>query len=242
MFSRPIVSGLLVLAATTPAPAQTAAVAPSLEVIVARMAQARAQNQALLRPYEVTRLYILFGKERADNKSEVTAHVRFVPPNVKKYSIGETNGSSLGRRIVRRMLDGETKIVKDYGATDITPANYDFRYVGEEDVSGRRCYVIELLPKRVDKQLLRGSAWIDAKTYRLRRTRAEPAKSPSWWLKDIEVEFSYGEVEGMWLQTSSEFRARVRIFGTHTMTSHDVKYELGLLAPQSGPLASVELR
>jgi hypothetical protein len=31
----------------------------------------------------------------------------------------------------------------------------------------------------------------------------------------------------MWLQTSSEFSTNVRIFGHHTMTSHDVKYEPG---------------
>ena len=133
MHIRCLVGGLLLLAATALASAQTRGVAPPLEVMVARMAQARVQNQALLRPYVVTRLYVLSGKERGDNKSKVTARLSFVPPNVKKYDISETQGSGLGRRIVRRMLDGETKIVKDYGATDITPANYDFRYLGEDD-------------------------------------------------------------------------------------------------------------
>src|SRR5690606_22180528 len=140
-------------------------------------------------------------------------------------NIKYVEGSGLGGRIVRRMLDGETQIVKDYDSTDYTTANYDFLLIGEEPSDGTRCYVIELSPKRKDKTLLRGHIWIDAETYRIRRMEAEPAKSPSWWLRDVRVAFSYGEVDGMWLQTSSEYSTNVRLFGWHTMTSHDVKYE-----------------
>jgi hypothetical protein len=32
----------------------------------------------------------------------------------------------LGEKIVRQMLEHETDIVKDYGATDLTAANYNF--------------------------------------------------------------------------------------------------------------------
>jgi hypothetical protein len=54
-------------------------------------------------------------------------------------------------------------------------------------------------------------------------------------LKDPHVIFTYGAVDGMWLQTASEFTTSVRIFGRHTMTSHDVKYEA--VAPPVGPTA-----
>jgi hypothetical protein len=142
--------------------AQTKSTPLAVEVIVARMAQARAGNQARLRPYVVTRAYTLFGKDRSKTKSEVTAEVTFVPPNSKKYTIRQSNGSGVGERIVRRMLEVETQIVKDYNATDISPANYDFRFVGVEDVAGRRSYLLELFPKRKDKTLLRGNMWVDA--------------------------------------------------------------------------------
>ena len=225
MFSHSIRGVLICLAVATSASGQAAPA--TLDVVLARMTQARAANQSRLKPYVVTRLYVLAGKEDDNKKSEVTAEVRFVPPNSKTYSIKGTEGSGLGERIVRRMLDGETQIVKDYGATDYTTANYDFRLAGEEALDGNRCYVIELSPKRKDKTLLRGNIWIDVETYRIRRMEAEPAKSPSWWLRDVRVAFSYGSVDGMWLQTSSEFSTNVRIFGQHTMTSHDVKYEPG---------------
>lgn len=235
MISRSISGALLWLLVGVAAPAQVAP--PSLDIVLARMTQARAENQALLKPYVVTRVYVLAGKEQDNQKSEVTAEVSFVPPNRKTYSIKGTEGSGLGERIVRRMLDGETQIVKDYGATDYTTANYDFRLAGEDLFEGNRCYLIELSPKRKDKTLLRGKIWIDAQTYRIRRMEATPAKSPSWWLRDVRVAFSYGSVDGMWLQTASEFSTNVRIFGRHTMTSHDVKYAAveGALAGRREP-------
>jgi hypothetical protein len=196
-----------------------------VELIVERMAQARADNRAHFRPYVVTRDYALFGKERHTTKSEVTAELTFVPPNSKKYNILRRTGSGLGERLVRRMLDGETAIVKEYGSTDISSHNYDFRFAGEESVNDRRCYVLELLPRRKDKTLLDGTIWVDADTYLLHRMEGKPAKSPSWWLRNPRITFLYSDVEGMWLQTASEFTTHVRIFGQHTMISRDVQYE-----------------
>lgn len=224
MFLQSIRGVLIYLAVALSASAQ---VTPPLDVVLARMTEARAVNQSLLKAYVVTRLYVLVGKDEDKKRSEVTAEVRFVPPNSKKYTITQTEGSGLGERIVRRMLDGETQIIKDYGATDLTKANYDFRMVGQEELDGNSCYVIELSPKRRDKTLLRGNIWIDSGTYRIRRLEAAPAKSPSWWLRDVRVSFSYGSVDGMWLQTASEYSTNVRIFGHHTMISDDVKYEAG---------------
>jgi hypothetical protein len=71
---------------------------------------------------------------------------------------------------------------------------------------------------------------VDAVTYLLQRTEGEPARSPSWWLKDAHVMLVYGNVGGMWLQTSSESSAEVRFLGRHTMLSRDVDYTMSTLA------------
>ena len=200
-----------------------------METIVARMAQARVENRTRFRPYIVTRDYKLFGKERDKTKSQVIADVAFVPPDSKKYTIQQTNGSGLGGMIVRRMLASEAEVTKDYTSTDFSPDNYGFRFIREEDVSGQRCYVLELLPRRKDKHLLRGNVWVDANTYMPRRFVGELAKTPSWWVRDLRVAFVYGEVGGMWLQTASEASANVRILGRSTMVSQDVRYKLNEL-------------
>ncbi len=213
------------IVAASSASGQTRAGSPSAEAIAASMKKARVANRARLRPYVVTRVYKLFGDDGSDEKSEVTADVTFTPPHLKQYAIVESTGSSLGLKIVRKMLDGETQIVRDFGATDLSLANYQFRLLGEEPLAGRRCFIVELSPRRKEKKLLRGNMWIDADTYLLRRVEAEPAKDPSFWLTDVRLELVYGDVEGMWLQVSSQFTTNVRIFGRYTIVSRDVSYQ-----------------
>jgi len=210
------------------ASAQTSATkAPTVETILARMAEARARNDTRLRPYTVTRDYELFGKEAHKAKSQVTADVTFVPPSSKEYVVQRADGTGLGERVVRRMLKSEADIARHYLSTDFSTANYGFRFVREEEVSGLRCYVLELIPRRSDKNLLRGSIWVDANTYLVRRTEGEPSRSPSWWVKDVRVTLFYGEVSGMWLQTGLQATARVRILGPHRVVARDVKYAIG---------------
>jgi len=204
--------------------------APNVETIMARMAQVRSENRTRLRPYSVTRDYKLFGTERQTSKAEIIADVTFVPPDVKHYAIRQANGMGLGEKIVRQMLDHETDIVKDYASTDLTQNNYDFRLIREEELDGQRCYLLEMSPKRKTKTLLRGHIWVDANTYQLRRAEGEPGKAPSWWLRDSRIVLAYGDVGGMWLQTSSESTANVRFVGPHTMVARDVEYKFNELA------------
>lgn len=231
MAVRQHLSCLLVLCLTVfwaGASAQTGNIVPTVETIIARMAQARSDNRAGFRSYIVKREYRLFGKDRYDSKSQVIADVTFVPPGFKKYAIQQTQGSGLGEKIVRRMLNGETEITKEYSSTDISVANYDFRFIRAESLAGQLCYVLELSPRRKDQYLLRGNIWVDANTYLLRRSEGEPAnKSPSWWLRNVRIELVYGDVGGMWLQTASEATVNVRIFGEYTMVTRDLEYKIG---------------
>ena len=217
---------LYLVAGMARASPQTGNSVATAETIVARMAQARAENRARLRPYIVTRNYKLFGKDESKAKSEVIADVAFIPPDSKKYTIEETNGSGLGQILVRRMLANEAEVTRDYVATDLSADNYNFRFIREADASGQRCYVLEVLPRRIERHLLHGDIWIDANTYLLRRFAGELAKPPSWWVRDVNVTFVYGDVGGMWLQTATEAAADVRILGRTTMVSRDVKYKI----------------
>jgi hypothetical protein len=217
---------LYFVAGSASASAQTGSSVPTAETIITRMAQARAENRASLRPYIVTRNYKLFGKDESKARSEVIADIAFVPPDSKKYTIQETNGSGMGQVLVRRMLAVEAEVEKDHPATDLTADNYEFRFIREAEVNGQRCYVLELHPRRKEQHLLRGDIWVDADTYLPRRFEGAFAKSPSWWVRDVRVTFDYNDVGGMWLQTSTEAAADVRILGRSTMISRDVKYKI----------------
>jgi hypothetical protein len=137
----------------------------------------------------------------------------------------------MGESIVRRMLEGQMAFAKDSGSTDISRGNYDFRFIREEDVNGHHCYVLELLPRRKAKNLLRGNIWVDANTYLIHRVEGEPEKSSSWWLRDVRIVLLFGYVGEMWMQTSSESTANVRIVGQYKMISQDVSYKIDQPSP-----------
>ncbi len=212
--------------------ANAAPTAAATETAVGCMSQAAVQNQTHLRSYTVTREYELnlFGQKRDKTRSRVIADVTFRPPDSKNYRIEGTEGSVIGEKVVRLVLEREAALAKNGGASDISQNNYNFQFVREEAASGRRCYVLQLLPKRKDKNLLRGTIWVDADTYLIRRIEGEPQKSPSWWLRDLHIVFVYAQVGGMWLPTSSEFTAKVRLFGVSTMLAHDLGYSYSQLA------------
>jgi hypothetical protein len=219
-----VVSPLVTLVVS--ASAQTQSSALNVATITSRMAHAQTENQARFRPYIVTRDYKMFGKDGREAKSEVTANIAFAPPNLKKYTVQRATGSGLGETIVRRMLEGEIAMTKKSSATDISEDNYNFRFVREEDVDGKRCHVLEMLPRRKDKNLLRGNVWVDANTYLLRRAEGSLAMNPSWWVRDVNIVLLFGDAGGMWLQTGLEATANVRMPGQATVISDDVSYEI----------------
>ncbi len=226
---------LYLVGGTATAWAQAGSSAQLAETIVLGMARARVAGRAHLRPYTVTRSYKLFGRDPTKSKAEVIANIAFVPPTSKKYSIQETNGSGMGTILVRRMLVGEAEVEKEHLATDLSADNYDFRLVRQEEVVGQRCYVLELIPRRKEQYLLHGDVWVDAETYLPLRFEGAFAKSPSWWVRDVRLTFVFGDVGGMWLQTSTEAAADVRILGLSTMVSRDMKYDIPELVAASSP-------
>jgi hypothetical protein len=200
---------------------------PPTDIIVRRLTEARDENRNRLRPYEVLRQYKLFTKEAAINKSEVLAAIEYVPPNVEKFRIHKAEGTAFGEKIVRKILQNENQVIGSPTDTDISPRNYGFRFVREDNLKGSRCYVLEINPLRKDTNLLRGLIWVDANTYLLHRIDGEPAKEPSWWVRDIHVVLDFENVQGMWLQNALSSTANVRFLGRHSLTARDVEYKMG---------------
>jgi hypothetical protein len=224
----------LLLGATAWGQAGTAGHQPTLETIVARMTRAQQDARAGVRPYAVTRYYELRSESKPDKASTVTAEIRVQPPSTKDFTIQETKG---GERVVRKVLEHEREMASQWEKTAFTEANYSFAMAGEEVLDGHRCYVLELTPRREAKELVRGRAWIDAEQFNIRQVVGEPSKSPSFWIKHMEVTLRYGEVQGMWLQTGASATADVRLAGKHTFTSRDISYSTEMLAKNAKPTA-----
>lgn len=197
-----------------------------VNTVVDRMEAAQEKNHENFRPYTVTREYRLYEEQEQQPKSDVIADVSFVPPDRQTYTIEQSEGISRGLAIVRHVLDAEAHaMAKPNAPAAITRRNYDFKLVGEEVRDGQPCWVIELDPKREDKMLIRGKAWVDKETYLIHTIQGQLAKSPSWWLKSVNTRIDFGSAAGMWLQTQSRADADVRIFGMHTFTSQALKLQ-----------------
>ena len=229
---------LFLFLATIPSLAQQSAT-PDLNAILSHMEQAQAESHAHMSPYSVTREYKFFGDDRQHAKSQVLAKVDFAPPNEKNYTIEQASGSGQGEKITRKVLDHEKSMAKGDESGTLNRKNYDFEYVRSEMVNGRNAYLLQLTPKHNDKNLIKGLAWIDAETYHPLRIEGEPAKSPSFWVKNLKLSLTFGKVGDMWLQTGTQAVANVRFFGQHTMIARDVNYDLPAQMAEAVPPKSL---
>ena len=195
-----------------------------LSVIVESME--RAQDGARPVSYQVIREYRLFGAKDSKANSEVIAEVNFSPPAHGDYRIQQSSGSDRGLQVVRRLLDHEAeRASQNYKArTALNRDNYDFDYVGEAILDGQSCYVLAIKPKRKEKELILGQAWVDQHSFLVRHIEGELAKSPSWWIKKVRVKLAFDDRGGIWIQTDMEAVADVRIVGPHTLTSRTLDY------------------
>ncbi len=184
--------------------------------------QSQARPQAA---YQVIREYRIFGAGSSNANSEVVAEVNFSPPSTKNYRIQTSTGTNRGQQVVRKVLDHEVESsTGTQSRSALTRDNYDFTYLGETVLDARQCYLLGLKPKRKEKELISGQAWVDKNSFFVRHIEGEVAKTPSWWLKKVRVKLSFADFDGSWLQTSMEAVADVRMLGAHTLTSHLVDY------------------
>ena len=218
----------LVLFATLASSAQVTAPtaeinSPDLNLVLQRLEDIQHQDPAQARPYEVTREYKVFRGDSTQPTSEVIAQIDFVPPDVKTYKIVQATGKSQGEKMVRELLDRETDSAKKGKSGEISRTNYDFVFLRRENFGVVPEYVLGIIPKRKDKYLLRGQIWVDASTFRIRRIEGVPAKSPSFWLKNIHITLQFAQVGGMWVPVTFDAIATVRLLGQYTLTGLTIR-------------------
>jgi hypothetical protein len=190
--------------------------------------------------YQVLRQYQLSESNSSQISSIVVADVEYSPPDRETYVIQERRGSSRGEQVVRRILDHESALAaaspESRSATLLTRDNYTFTNLGESMLDGRSFYLLGLMPKRKQKELIAGRAWVDKQTFLIRRLEGEMAKSPSWLLKKVRVQIDFSEVSGVWLQTAMEATADVRFSGSQTLQGRTLDCRNpGIVAAHSNP-------
>lgn len=202
-----------------------ASASPDLTTIIRHISEAQAQNHSRAVPYSVTREYKVFGANAARPRTEVVAKINFLPPNVKTYDIDQSTGG-MGEKVIRHILDHEVDATRDPRMMTVNEQNYRFDYDGEESIGALGCYRLTIAPRHDRKDLLNATIWVDKNSYRIVRLEGEPAKSPSFWVKDVHLILDFGEVAGMWMQTEVHALAHLRFGGEYKIVSQDLDYDV----------------
>ena len=198
---------------------------PALDVIVGRMQQVGAASQP--ESLSLVREYVFTKGTSSEVTSNVLAQLDYDARGLKRYSIQQTTGSSRGEDIVKRLLEHEVETSPETRRLAVNSENYDFVFAGQSFFNGARCYMLRLVPKRPDPGLILGQAWVDKRSFRLLHLEGKMVKTPSWWLKTVSVEITFGDIDGRWLPTTTRASAEVRMIGTRSLNSQVVSSTAG---------------
>jgi hypothetical protein len=89
--------------------------------------------------------------------------------------------------------------------------------------------VLMLLPKRRDKYLFSGTAWIDQEDLAIARLEGEPAKNPSFWIVRAPFVRDYQRVDQFWLPLQDETRSHIRFAGEYVLRIQYADYQITAL-------------
>lgn len=209
----------------------TAAYIPALSVtaIVEKIMIASARRSAELRALEGKRWYhleyhgLFGGKEAA---MEVLA--TYNAPDQHQFTVISQSGSKLLlNRVLLKLLDSEKDAFKDRKQVELSPQNYKFTLVDTEKIpDGNTCYVLAVKPRKENKFLYAGKIWVDAGDFAVVRMEGEPAKSPSFWIRDTEIDSKWEKIGGFWLIAQNHSVSHIRLGGAATLTIDYGDYQI----------------
>jgi outer membrane lipoprotein-sorting protein len=207
---------LLLLAGSSAVAAEDSGTPLTAEQIVVRMAAHDLQRQSSVEGYAGMRRYVL-ENNKFHKRAEMLVKVKGDQDGTKHFEVVSEDGwNAAQKHVFSKMLESESETSRPEirASAKLTPENYDFELVGTEDLSGRPSYVLEIRPKRNEKNLFRGRIWVDAEDYALARAEGNPAKKPSFWTKSIHFVQVYQKSGSLWFPLSTRSVTEAHLFGT----------------------------
>jgi hypothetical protein len=196
--------------------------------VIRRLIQMNEARRRALLAYRAERRYVAENAHFA-LRAEVAVDEAYSAAGEKEFQIvSETGSPFIRRKVIEKLIDAEV----DAGAkenrdqTQITPENYVFRQTGTDVISGRTCYVFDVIPKAAKKYLMRGSVWIDAEDFAIVRMEGSPAKNPSLWTRKTHFVRTYEKHGVFWLPASVESDSDILIAGKSTLKINYSGYKI----------------
>jgi hypothetical protein len=201
----------------------------SVTVIVEKMMVASARRSAELRAFQGKRWYQLeyrglLGSRNANMEVLAT----YTAPDQHNFSVTSQSGSKLLlNRVLLKLLDSEKEAFKNRKQVELSPENYKFTLVGTEKIpAGDTCYVLAVKPLKPNKFLYVGKIWVDTHDFAVVRMEGEPAKAPSFWVRDTQIQSSWEKVGNFWFIAHNHSVSHIRMGGTATLTIDYGEYQV----------------
>lgn len=202
---------------------------PSVNTIIEKMTAANAESSAELRGFQGKRWYrlqyhgFLGGR---DASMEVLA--TYSAPNKREFTVVSESGSHLLlNRVLLKLLDSERQAFENRKQFELSPGNYAFELLGTERApDGELCYVLSVTPRKDNEFLYKGKIWVDAKDFAVVRMEGQPAKSPSFWIRDTQIKSNWEKIGDFWFIAHNSSVSHIRMGGTATLTIDYGDYQL----------------
>lgn len=204
--------------------------------IIAKLLEHNQLRNAQLQRYSAVRTYEVRNLEGKLSAQEVV-QVEYRAPDKKTFQKTSEQGSGIVRHLVfDRLMQSENEAAsgQEHHNSALTPANYTFLLLGEEDLGPYHCYVVETAPKRSDKYLFEGTVWIDAGDFAVVKIAGHPARRPSFWIKRADFVRQYQRIDGFWVPSRDETLVEVRIHGKKVFTIDHDRYSINNDAGSGG--------
>jgi hypothetical protein len=151
--------------------------------------------------------------ENGSRKGWMEAITEYSPEMGFRYAITAEGGSSYIRsRVLRAVLDGERDVIAqgETASSSLTPSNYTFQANGI-DTDGLANVL--LTPRRRERVLVSGMMALNPADGGLVRLQGRLAKSPSFWVKDVDIVRTYQRIDGTVVPVALESKAQLRFLG-----------------------------
>ena len=153
---------------------------------------------------------------KLDESAWLEAVTQFDPIKGFTYTIVAHGGSErIRKRVLEAVLEAEQEnsTRAEWRKGNLSRANYEFNFGGH---AGDGMLKMQLTPKRKDSRLVLGSALLTAPSGNLVRVEGRLSKSPSLWVRWVNVSRSYAPIGGAMMPVAIESTADVRIAGVST--------------------------
>jgi hypothetical protein len=162
------------------------------------------------RPYRAVRQ---LEAENGSRKGWLEAVTEYSRAAGFQYRISAEGGSEYIRgKVLKAVLDGERDVIArgETSRSSLALANYTFQPNG---VDADGLVNILLSPRRSEPALVSGTMFLNPTGGELVRLEGRLAKSPSFWIKNVDIVRTYERIHGVVVPVTLETKAQVRFHG-----------------------------